>query len=54
MSYMQIIYMGTHWIIMWLLFQKEEEHKLLQDAVGYWKQCQRKYLSNMNVGLVID
>jgi hypothetical protein len=29
---MQIIYKGTHWTRLWPLFQKEEEHKLLQDA----------------------
>jgi hypothetical protein len=32
LSYMQVIYKGTHWTRTWLVFQKEAQRKALQNA----------------------
>jgi hypothetical protein len=29
---MKVIYRGTHWIRVWLAFQKEDRHKVLKNA----------------------
>jgi hypothetical protein len=54
LSYMQVIFRGTHWTRVWSAFQKENERRVLQNACRLLETLQWKFLPSMDGSLVID